>query len=133
MASPPTPGALGYRYGLYPFVAENDDEISFQPGERIEILEQDDQYGDGWWQVCIYPSALCDRMDWREPPRRPARRVCDAASSARGASPSWAGSRLDGCRAACLPLFILELFLPLTNEVLRSRAVNSVLKYERAS
>lgn len=52
MASPTTPGlALGFRYGLYPFAAENDDEISFVPGERIEILEQDDQYGDGWWQV----------------------------------------------------------------------------------
>lgn len=42
---------FGFRYGLYPFIAENEDEISFQPGEKIEILEQDDQYGDGWWQV----------------------------------------------------------------------------------
>jgi hypothetical protein len=58
-ASAPQPGGLGYRYGLYPFVAENDDEISFQPGERIEILEQDDQYGDGWWQVRSFCPLAC--------------------------------------------------------------------------
>jgi hypothetical protein len=62
-ASAPQPGGLGYRYGLYPFVAENDDEISFQPGERIEILEQDDQYGDGWWQVRSFCPLACL---WRE-------------------------------------------------------------------
>lgn len=52
---------FGFRYGLYPFVAENEDEISFQPGEKIEILEQDDQYGDGWWQVCL--SLLSSRVE----------------------------------------------------------------------
>ncbi|CAG8653147.1 12224_t:CDS:2, partial [Acaulospora colombiana] len=27
----------------------NDDEIAFVAGERIEVLERDDAYGDGWW------------------------------------------------------------------------------------
>lgn len=39
-------------YGAHEFEAENQDEISFKPGERIIVLEKDDQYHDGWWQVC---------------------------------------------------------------------------------
>ena len=31
--------------------AENPDELSFGALERIVILERDDQYGDGWFQV----------------------------------------------------------------------------------
>ena len=38
-------------YGAHEFEAENQDEISFKPGERIIVLEKDDQYHDGWWQV----------------------------------------------------------------------------------
>lgn len=38
-------------YGAHEFEAENQDEISFKPGERILVLEKDDQYHDGWWQV----------------------------------------------------------------------------------
>jgi hypothetical protein len=41
----------GVVYGLHAFVAENEDEISFAPGEEVIVLEKDDQYGDGWWQV----------------------------------------------------------------------------------
>ena len=39
-------------YGLHDFSPENDDEISFRAGDRIEVIEKDDLYGDGWWQVC---------------------------------------------------------------------------------
>ncbi|KAK9897457.1 hypothetical protein P389DRAFT_57275 [Cystobasidium minutum MCA 4210] len=37
-------------YGAHEFEAENQDEISFKAGERIIVLEKDDQYHDGWWQ-----------------------------------------------------------------------------------
>ncbi|GAA93812.1 uncharacterized protein L969DRAFT_44015 [Mixia osmundae IAM 14324] len=37
-------------YGLHAFDAENPDEISFIAGERIDVVERDDQYNDGWWQ-----------------------------------------------------------------------------------
>jgi hypothetical protein len=38
-------------YAIHNFEAENDDEITFQLGEPILILEKDDQFMDGWWQV----------------------------------------------------------------------------------
>ncbi|KZP00305.1 hypothetical protein CALVIDRAFT_595672 [Calocera viscosa TUFC12733] len=37
-------------YALHDFVAEHEDEIPFRAGERIEIVEKDDEFGDGWWQ-----------------------------------------------------------------------------------
>jgi len=42
---------IEYVYALHDFVAENEDEVSFHAGERIEVIEKDDGYGDGWWQV----------------------------------------------------------------------------------
>jgi hypothetical protein len=38
-------------YALHAFEAENEDELAFEAGERIVVLERDDQYGDGWYQV----------------------------------------------------------------------------------
>ncbi|KAF5389858.1 hypothetical protein D9757_003677 [Collybiopsis confluens] len=40
-----------YVYALHDFTPENDDEVPFRAGERIEILEKDEAYGDGWWQI----------------------------------------------------------------------------------
>ena len=40
-----------YVYALHDFFPEHEDEVSFRAGERIEVIEKDDQYGDGWWQV----------------------------------------------------------------------------------
>ena len=40
-----------YVYALFDFAPENPDEIQFKAGERIEVVERDDVYGDGWWQV----------------------------------------------------------------------------------
>ncbi|EJU06671.1 hypothetical protein DACRYDRAFT_113317 [Dacryopinax primogenitus] len=37
-------------YALHDFVAEHEDEIPFRAGESIEIIERDDEFGDGWWQ-----------------------------------------------------------------------------------
>lgn len=38
-------------YALHDFAAENGDELSFGVGEAIVVLERDDQYNDGWFQV----------------------------------------------------------------------------------
>lgn len=38
-------------YALHNFEAENEDEISFTTGEPIVVLEKDEKYQDGWWQV----------------------------------------------------------------------------------
>lgn len=40
-----------YVYALHDFFPEHEDEVSFRAGERIEVIEKDDLYGDGWWQV----------------------------------------------------------------------------------
>ena len=46
-----------YVYALFDFVPENPDEITFKTGDRIEVVERDDTYGDGWWQVSPLRSA----------------------------------------------------------------------------
>lgn len=40
-----------YVYAVHDFTPEHEDEIQFKAGERIQIVEKDDLYGDGWWQV----------------------------------------------------------------------------------
>jgi hypothetical protein len=40
-----------YVYALHGFQPENEDEVAFHLGERIEVLEKDDEFGDGWWKV----------------------------------------------------------------------------------
>jgi len=42
-----------YVYALHDFLPEHQDEVAFRAGERIEVVEKDDLYGDGWWQVSI--------------------------------------------------------------------------------
>ncbi|KAF8215872.1 hypothetical protein K438DRAFT_1914754 [Mycena galopus ATCC 62051] len=39
-----------YVYALHDFLPEHEDEVSFRTGERIEVVEKDDLYGDGWWR-----------------------------------------------------------------------------------
>ncbi|KAF9478688.1 hypothetical protein BDN70DRAFT_879712 [Pholiota conissans] len=39
-----------YVYALHDFLPEHEDEVNFHAGERIEVVEKDDLYGDGWWQ-----------------------------------------------------------------------------------
>lgn len=38
-------------YAVHNFEAENEDEINFLIGEPITVLEKDEKYLDGWWQV----------------------------------------------------------------------------------
>lgn len=40
-----------YVYALHNFLPEHEDEIDFEVGQPIEVVEKDDQYSDGWWQV----------------------------------------------------------------------------------
>lgn len=54
-----------YVYALHDFTPENPDEVAFKVGDRIEVIEKDDLYQDGWWQVSLslsnIPSALSRR------------------------------------------------------------------------
>jgi hypothetical protein len=38
-------------FAIHPFQAIRDDEIDFDYGEPIIVIEKDDMYGDGWWKV----------------------------------------------------------------------------------
>ena len=40
-----------YVYALHDFTPENPDEVPFKAGEKIEVVEKDELYQDGWWQV----------------------------------------------------------------------------------
>ena len=47
-----------YVYARHDFLPENEDEVAFRAGELIEVIERDDLYGDGWWQVRSLRSPL---------------------------------------------------------------------------
>lgn len=47
-----------YVYALHDFQPENEDEVPFRQGERIEVVERDDLYSDGWWQVSLHTFIL---------------------------------------------------------------------------
>jgi hypothetical protein len=42
-----------YVTAVHTFVAEHGDELEFEAGDRIEVLEKDDAFGDGWWRVSL--------------------------------------------------------------------------------
>ena len=54
-----------YVYALHDFAPEHEDEVSFKAGERIEVLEKDDQFNDGWWQVSQFSNVW--RSLWPAP------------------------------------------------------------------
>ena len=39
---------------LHDFVAEDEEDLPFSAGDRIEIIEKDGSYDDGWWKVCSF-------------------------------------------------------------------------------
>lgn len=56
-----------YVYALHDFTPENPDEVPFKAGDKIEVIEKDEQYQDGWWQV-RFPSVIFHatrRARWR--------------------------------------------------------------------
>jgi hypothetical protein len=40
-------------YAIHNFEAENPDEIAFRIGDPITVIEKDEKFLDGWWQVCF--------------------------------------------------------------------------------
>ena len=40
------------------FLPEHEYEIAFRGGERIVVIEKDEPYSDGWWQVRSLSSSL---------------------------------------------------------------------------
>jgi hypothetical protein len=40
-------------YAVHSFEAENDDELTFQIGETVLVIQKDDGFDDGWWKVYI--------------------------------------------------------------------------------
>jgi hypothetical protein len=49
-AIPRPPDAIDRVYCLHAFHAENADELSFDAGGWVDVLEKDDEFGDGWWK-----------------------------------------------------------------------------------
>lgn len=45
-------------YAIHNFEAENEDEINFLVGEPITVLEKDEKYLDGWWQVSKFSEKI---------------------------------------------------------------------------
>lgn len=45
-------------WAIHNFEAEADDEITFHIGEPIVILQKDELYQDGWWEVSNSPNAM---------------------------------------------------------------------------
>lgn len=43
--------AIEVVYTVHKFEAENVDEISINVGEQVIVLEKDEGFNDGWWQV----------------------------------------------------------------------------------
>lgn len=50
-------------YAVHNFEAENNDELTFQIGEPIIIIQKDDGFNDGWWKVYIHPIMLYTYRD----------------------------------------------------------------------
>jgi SH3 domain len=48
-----------YVYARRDFVAEDEGEIALRAGERIEVIEKDEVYDDGWWQVRSLSWCFC--------------------------------------------------------------------------
>lgn len=77
-----------YVYALHEFTPENPDEISLKVGERIEVVEKDDEYGDGWWQgrnsagkVGLFPQSYTSAKPPAAPPAVVVSNSTNASSS----------------------------------------------------
>ncbi|KAJ7654825.1 hypothetical protein B0H17DRAFT_993337 [Mycena rosella] len=64
-----------YVYALHDFLPEHEDEVTFHTGERIEVVEKDDLYGDGWWKgrnlagkVGLFPQSYTTTAPPADPP-----------------------------------------------------------------
>lgn len=53
-----------YVTAVHTFQAEHGDELEFEAGDKIEVLERDDAFGDGWWRVSLL--LLLGSQDYQE-------------------------------------------------------------------
>ncbi|PCH40745.1 hypothetical protein WOLCODRAFT_136965 [Wolfiporia cocos MD-104 SS10] len=81
-----------YVYVVHEFTPENPDEVALRPGERIEVVEKDDLYGDGWWQgrnaagqVGLFPQSYTS-------PHPPATLTASGSNNASSASSTVEGA-----------------------------------------
>lgn len=57
---------------IHDFVARSADELSLAKGDRIELIERDDDFGDGWFlgrhmsngNTGLFPEGGCGRFGW---------------------------------------------------------------------
>ncbi|KAJ7492321.1 hypothetical protein FB451DRAFT_1217879 [Mycena latifolia] len=70
-------------------VEYHEDEVSFHTGERIEVVEKDDLYGDGWWKgrnlagkVGLFPQSYTTTAPPADALAAPATPTASSASSA---------------------------------------------------
>ena len=47
-----------YVWALHDFVPQIADEVAFKAGDRIQVIEKDELYQDGWWKVSTARSPL---------------------------------------------------------------------------
>lgn len=58
------------------FLARSSDELSLAKGDRVELIERDDEFGDGWFlgkhlvngNSGLFPEGLCDFAQRQVPP-----------------------------------------------------------------
>lgn len=59
-----------YVYVVHHFQPENEDELELRTTECVEVLEKDDEFGDGWWQVLFgYRFKLSLLITWNIGPQ----------------------------------------------------------------
>ncbi|WVR09538.1 hypothetical protein IAU60_006607 [Kwoniella sp. DSM 27419] len=83
-----------YVRAVHTFMAEHGDELEFQAGEQIEVLEKDDAFGDGWWrgrntkgEEGLFPATYISEdpnSEEAEPAKVPSRSPSPRASSVNG-------------------------------------------------
>ncbi|KAL0950372.1 hypothetical protein HGRIS_010337 [Hohenbuehelia grisea] len=102
-----------YVYGLHDFSPENEDEVPFRAGEPIEVVEKDDEYGDGWWQgrnlagkVGLFPQSYTTSTPPSAPDDAPAQTVAippptteDEAEAQDATKPALSSESLDSSDA----------------------------------
>lgn len=96
-----------YVYALHDFTPENPDEVPFKAGDKIEVVEKDDMYQDGWWQVSIavqpVPLPECERVG-----QSSGDLSLSSQTKSFGSSVATGGRMNSACRYICVSFTILR-------------------------